>query len=173
MINIKPILMNHYERYPLMQIEDFIKLIYQNTFGPIHFTGNPNLKQIESYLVEELQFFIPYLDTPQVEDIGDGYQRISLSMILNKEITIEELALQFLKSMEASRILDNTTLSLFNDRIIQLMNLIEDHQIKLDLDQSKAFIQEYLSQGIRAISHSKTYRTHYHPHYRVIKRNPL
>lgn len=51
---LKDVLLKHYQRYPEMKIEDYVKLIYQQTFGPAHFSKKADYVHTLSYLIKEL-----------------------------------------------------------------------------------------------------------------------
>ena len=89
---IEDILLEHYQKYPQMELNDFIKLIYQNSFGPRHM-HNPSKEDVLKYLDEEIK--VVTNETEIIEDIGNGYVRVYLS----KETNIEKMSNDFLNSM--------------------------------------------------------------------------
>lgn len=54
-MELQEILNWHLARYPLLQAEDIIKLIYQTVFGPGHLFINSNEKEIEEGLRREFE----------------------------------------------------------------------------------------------------------------------
>jgi len=169
MESLSRILIEHNKRYPGMQVEDFIKLIHQSTFGPAHFAKNPNKKQLIKYLRKEMEAFDFYPQTPTVESIGNGYVRVSLLAVLKKEMKESEMIDAFYMSMKHSPKPDNALKLLFVEKLSILLGLIRDRQIKLDYVLSKAYVETYLKQGMLPMHHSDYYRSHFHPHYRVIE----
>ncbi len=167
------ILLIHYQMYPLMQIEDFIKLIYQMIFGPKHFSSNPTIEQIKSYLKLEIEQMSTTDDKQIIEDIGNYYVRLHLAKsYLDSEI-IEQITNVFFQSMNED--IDDQT-KLENDFINCLyicMNLIKSQKIEINYTTAKLWVETYIAKGIRPISHSLTYKKMYHPHYRVIHRSKI
>ncbi len=163
------VLSDHFRRYPLMQMEDFIKLTYQSVFGPRHLHAVPDETAIKEYLLAELQEALPpSLELPLVEDIGGGYRRVSLDAVRRGKISIDNLTSAFLQSMTASAVFDERSVCRFKNRIEALLNLIRDGVIPLPFAASRAFVDQFMEQGIRPIHHSGTYRQNYDPQYRVV-----
>ena len=159
---IEEILLIHYNRYPQMEITDFIKLIYQNSFGPRHM-HNPTKEDVIRYLNKEMELITNEKEI--IEDIGNGYVRVYLS----KETDIENLSNNFLNSMNEDTYTE-TNIRIFYRKINVLIKLIKKGSIKLPKKESINYIKEYLSNGINPVRHSKTYNEFYKPHYRVIKK---
>lgn len=162
---IKPIILAHYQKYPKMTIEDFVKLIYQNTFGPYHLY-NPDKQKIITYLKQELlQVSSP---NKQIEDIGNNYVRI----YLNTQTDIECLANSFYQSTLVNTF-NQENIHLFFLKINILIKLIKKKKIKLPKKASIIFLNQYLANGITPVHHSKIYNQTYSPHYRVVNKNIL
>ncbi len=163
------VLTDHHRRYPLMQIEDFVKLTYQNVFGPRHLHAVPDEAAIRDYLTAELNEELPGAAmTPLFEDIGGGYLRVSLDAIRQGEISLDELVRVFFASMKASATMDDESVTRFKDQLESLLDLIRDGILPLSFPACRTFVDRYLDQGIRPIHHSLIYRQHYRPQYRVV-----
>ena len=160
--SVEDILLEHYQKYPQMELNDFIKLIYQNSFGPRHM-HNPSKKDVLKYLDEEIK--VVTNETEIIEDIGNGYVRVYLS----KETNMEKISNNFFNSM-AEDTYTETNIRIFYRKINVLTKLIKKGSIKLPKKESINYIKEYLSNGINPVRHSKTYNEFYKPHYRVIKK---
>ena len=159
---IEEILLIHYNRYPQMEITDFIKLIYQNSFGPRHM-HNPSKEDVLKYLDEEIK--VVTNETEIIEDIGNGYVRVYLS----KETNIEKLSNDFLNSMIEDTYTE-TNIRVFYRKLNILIKLIKKGSIKLPKKESINLVNEYLSNGINPVRHTKIYNELYKPHYRVIRK---
>ncbi|QWC00312.1 hypothetical protein KHQ88_01730 [Mycoplasmatota bacterium] len=167
------VLLDHFNRYPKMQIEDFVKLIYQNSFGPKHMDSNPSLKTVEDYIHEELKSFTNYSGTHQVESIGNDYYRVSLSVIKSQLMTIQDLAKAFYQSMIESPIADDDSINTFTSQLKVLCDIISKDKIGFEKKNCEQWIEEYLDYGIRSIRHSEEYRENYFPHYRIVHKSVL
>ena len=159
---IEDILLEHYQKYPQMELNDFIKLIYQNSFGPRHM-HNPSKEDVLKYLDEEIK--VVTNETEIIEDIGNGYVRVYLS----KETNIEKLSNDFLNSMIEDTYTE-TNIRVFYRKLNILTKLIKKGSIKLPKKESINLVNEYLSNGINPVRHTKIYNELYKPHYRVIRK---
>lgn len=160
--SIEDILLIHYKRYPQMELNDFIKLIYQNSFGPRHM-HNPTNEDVIRYLNKEMELITN--ENEIIEDIGNGYVRVYLS----KETNMEKLSNNFLNSM-AEDTYTETNIRIFYRKINVLIKLIKKGSIKLPKKESINLVNEYLSNGINPVRHTKIYNELYKPHYRVIRK---
>lgn len=167
-MDLKTLLLRHRDRYPKMEIEDYVKLLYQQTFGPRHLYGQPDMTTIDSYLNEELKKAIYYHQTPMKETIGAGYCRVSLNAVNQGDIQDKQLVRLFFISMQTSPPFNADNQQAFKEKLEVLLTLIEKQTILLDYQNSRSFIEQYLEAGIKPLHHSMAFKTHYHPHYRVI-----
>lgn len=164
------ILLSHYQRYPLMEVEDYIKLIYQSSLGPYHFQGNPNYENVSLRIKTELSQVKSSYDL--IEDIGNDYVRVHLGVIKNNRISIDEVIEAFINSMNDFFNIDSATIN-FMLGINYLKIFIVGVQEEIKANESIFKIDEYLKSGIRPIHHSQTFRDNYYPHYRVIAKKHL
>lgn len=161
------------KQYPKIQIQDIIKRLYQNSFGPQHMTSNANIQGIMAYIEHELGMYQACDLTEHFEYIGNGYYRVSLGVIENGIMDIHDMAQAFYQSMVHSPIMDDQSIRVFNDQLILCLKLIKKKILPFDFDNAKSFIERYLDSGIRPIHHSQIYRETYHPHYRLIHQSYL
>ena len=93
--SVEDILLEHYKRYPQMELNDFIKLIYQNSFGPRHM-HNPTKEDVIRYLNKEMELITN--ENEIIEDIGNGYVRVYLS----KKTNMEKISNNFLFTISST-----------------------------------------------------------------------
>ena len=88
MNEVRELIKFNVERYPLMEINDVIKLLYQRSFGCGHIIKNK--EKAKSFLLEEFNETISDDSIPLVEEIGNGFIRVNLArykaMGLNPEL---------------------------------------------------------------------------------------
>lgn len=173
MDNYQEILLHHYQLYPLMQIDDFVKLTYQMVYGPRHFSGHPTLKKIEQFLRIEILELGNFDNEDIIEDIGNDFVRVYLDksfLLLGK---LENIASMFYQSMNLEHEHPKVLETKFINSLSILKKLVEDRTIHLDNTYCSCWIKRYIEVGIRPISHSAIYRKTYNPHYRVIHQSML
>ena len=156
-LKIKDILINHYHKYPLMQLDDFFKLIYQNNFGPNHL----NLEKVKSYLDDEIDHINK--ENEEIEDIGNGYVRLYLSSFSNSSLISKYL-------IQSKIEVNDHIYPLFYRKLAILNKLINKRIIKLKKKESSKRIKEYIFSLDYEVHHSDIYKLNYDPHYRIIKK---
>lgn len=149
----------HLKKYPLMQIEDKIKLIMQSILGPSHLINDK--EKVRTRIINEYNE-IKDLDYQYdlVEPISDKYVRIYLKPYYERFHSFDELIDVFFKSC---------------DNINDLYYLEKELLILKETEclENKIAIDGYFYSGDILISHSKVYKENYHPHYLVINKKYL
>ncbi len=163
----------HQKRYPLMQIQDYIKLLHQAIYGPRHALSQPDRNRLLSYLNEEIESSQRFYDAQHFIEIGNGYYRISIECVNQGVMTANEFSEVFFKSMMSSPVISEHLHHQMDKRLNELLELIHQGMIHLDPIHAKEFIEWYQKQGYPAIHHSDAYRKNYHPHYRVVHQQDI
>lgn len=137
----------HKNKYPLMEKQDIIKLVFQSTLGPNHFGANLSKEKINDYLNNELNSSYINKDENLYEWISSKYVRINLFKFQEYNIDLNNLLDMFFNSVNTSS---------YNKEIL------EENLLKyLSVEDLKDY-------NFQAVSHSETYRNNYIPHYRVV-----
>lgn len=158
---IYSLLKEHYKKYPLMQIQDLVKLLYQMEFGPGHMIEweEKSLANLISEWNEVNKERSDSVSCIQTEEIGNGLVRVFLT-------SIEESMLPVLNKV-------------FVDTANHFKGNIEDFQKNLQIlrefcegyysdEERNTYLEDYRKEGYPAKGHSPTYRKTYAPSYRVI-----
>lgn len=149
-------LKGHLEKYPLMQIEDILKLHLQGILGPAHLVNDYDkaYQRInnEYQSIKDLDY-----QYELIEEISDEYVRIYLKPYFELKNDFKKLVEAFILSSK-----EKQDIPLFIKEVKSLMN-----------EENKGFLTSYLESKNYLISHSEIYRSHYHPHYLVIHKKYL
>ncbi len=161
MEDLKRILKENYKKYPLSQIRDLIKLIYQNEFAGGHMIKDENeslerLKREYGSLKADPSFEVG-------QYIGNKLYRVNLQAIKDRDLG--KLNQAFVKTANENK----GTIEAFEKKIDILRKLIAEGKLGLDADDFEVFIKELKSRNYPPISHSDIYRKAYGPAYRVIR----
>ena len=167
LLDMTSIFIEHYNRYPKMMIQDYLKVLYQSCFGPHHLQGNPSYDIAQTILEKELDN-ISIITNRYIEDIGNGYVRIYLDAILTNQISKEDLLKRFVSSMIETLDLKKNIIC-FHEGLKQLIDLCSNGTLPFSKTECEKRIQEYINNGIHPIHHSTEYNNLYHPHYRVVR----
>lgn len=164
MDTLRQILLDHAERYPLMEPTDAVKLIYQNEFGGGHLIRDE--ESCLNYLRREYKSVRQSLDAPLAEDIGNGMFRIHLNALDHSGYPVEQLGADFLQSAKIHR----GSLDSFLRKLEILEQLTREGRMPFSAEELEAYLASYRLAGYPMVSHSETYRKAYSPAYRIIFR---
>jgi len=160
MEELRAILSEHVKKYPQMEVQDAVKLIYQNEFGPGHLLAD--LNRAKSYLKQEAQE-TRFDGEDEEVFIGNGLVRLNVCGL--NETEMDELVLKMEKTAKEHK----GSLDLFIQKIDVLIQMKKEGYFLFSMDQLMRYLEEYSRQGYPMVSHSDSYRRKYKPHYRVIK----
>lgn len=164
MDNLKQILLEHTQRYPLMEPTDAVKLIYQNEFG-----GGHLIRDVEScmnYLQQEYDATPQSESMPLYDDIGNGLVRIHLSALDAHGYTLAQLGDAFIRSAATHTGMSDSFLA----KLDILQQLTRDSLMPFGLAELEDYLSTYAAAGYPMVSHSTVYRQHYRPAYRIVKK---
>lgn len=158
---MEEILLKHFERYPQMQMEDAVKLLFQSEFGGGHMIANPG-KSL-AWIRQEWELQCGQTAGGPVEEIGDGICRIYLSA-LDQGLALETLNQMFVRTAD----LKMGKCDRFEKKLGILLECCEQGKLPFDPNVLMEYLSAYQAQGYPPVSHSSTYREQYHPAYRVV-----
>lgn len=96
---MRQLLLDHLKKYPLMQLQDCIKLLYQSRFGCGHFLPDP--AQVMMRLQNEYRDCI-FSEGPLFESLGSDYCRLYLSALDTSKLSLENAWKLFLLTLPNS-----------------------------------------------------------------------
>lgn len=150
------VIAEHQAGYPLMDIQDCVKLAYQSEFGPRHLAEKEKLYQGIQAEMDQI-FGQDGTEPYKTEGIGNGLSRLSLEGLTYPDSDAQLIADLMILTMDSHR---------------GTMEGLEDKLKELEArfgPEGKTWLDSYRAEGCPAVSHSETYRDAYGPHYRVIK----
>lgn len=163
MDKLKQTVLEHIKKYPEMELQDILKMLFQNEFGPKHLAEN----EIECFksLSTEINS-IDYNENEELfEDIGCDALRLNLKAIpigtdlnyINKVIV--NSASEFCGT---------------NEKLVVKFGLLvvmaENQEIPFDIERVRKETNAFAKNGFKPISHSEVYKENYSPSYRVISK---
>ncbi len=165
---IEQVIIQQQNKYPLMEIQDLLKLIYQQEYAGGHMIIDEQnalkilrrelltLKENDSLEKEEV-----------IEEIGNGLCRLNLKPLKGCGIEAETI----------NQIFVNTSISVCGTRkgllkrLFYLEGLYEQGKLPYDQKEWRAKIKDYKSNQCPLLRHSERYRETYEPAYRVVKKS--
>lgn len=160
----KELWIKYFERYPLSQIQDFIKYLYQSVLGSAHLIVDENANY--QRLLDEYNSIDHDKTHILYEEISDVLVRVHLEA-LNKE-ELKDIHRLFMLSAEVSS---------SKEELLKVFSKVEEGIVEgwipFDINDWKKEIDEYINKGCPVVSHSEIFRKQYHPHYRLMKKEYL
>lgn len=147
------ILQAHSARYPLMEPQDYGKLVFQSEFGPEHLVSD--VDSVLRYLKQEWSELPGDCPAIPPEPIGNGLCRFHLSACSEEQLP--RLAEVFCRSAQEHK----GTREGLEERLALVR--------KRNVPGMEEWLTRYEAAGYPPVRHSQTFRDHYAPHYRVIK----
>ena len=147
------ILRAHTERYPMMEPQDYGKLVFQSEFGPEHLVSD--VDSVLRYLKQEWSELTAGCPVIPPEPIGNGLCRFHLSACTEEQLP--RLAEVFCRSAREHK----GTREGLEGRIALVR--------ALNIPGMEQWLEQYRAAGYPPVRHSQSFRDHYAPHYRVIK----
>ncbi|HHW30816.1 MAG TPA: hypothetical protein GXX20_03950 [Clostridiaceae bacterium] len=178
-MTIKALLLKHYHLYPRMQIQDVVKLIYQNEFAGGHMIENEedSLRKLQNewHTIEtSIGAYIELLEQNSTdkktscdffEDIGNNLYRLSLIALKYSDISLETINRFFVNTSNSIQ----GSIQSFEKKLDVLRQCCSDGLLPYSLEELENYLYSYKEKGYPPVSHSETYRASYFPAYRIVK----
>ena len=161
------ILSNHINKYPKMEVQDVIKLLYQNEFGGGHLISDSN--KSFTYLTYEYENIKKDFSLPLYEDIGNNLVRLNLKAIDITKISLIEINDIFVSSSNKVK----GSMNSFLNKIELVKQLTINNFFNFSYEELNEYLNQYKKNNYPIVSHSKTYKDNYDPSYRVILKDYL
>jgi hypothetical protein len=165
-IRFRQIVVDHFIRYPLMQVEDLYKLIYQASLGSEHaFLDEDSARVWLDKEVAELNGIIREQEVEELSPDGD-IVRVNMRPYILSGGDIDQLFEAFVKSSKEFR----------GDvrKLVQYAEWVKLMALSKEIDLTQLDIAEYIEDkrrlGYPTVHHSSIYKEAYHPAYRVVAR---
>ena len=161
------ILKYHINKYPKMEVQDVIKLLYQNEFGGGHLISDSN-KSL-TYLNYEYENIKKDFSLPLYEDIGNNLIRLNLKAIDTTKISLMEINDIFVSSSNKVK----GSMNSFLNKIELVKQLTINNFFIFTYEELDEYLNKYKKNNYPIVSHSKTYKDNYDPAYRVVIKDYL
>ncbi|MGI6509503.1 MAG: hypothetical protein ACOX1L_02815 [Erysipelotrichaceae bacterium] len=159
-LETKKILINEYQKYPKLQIQDILKFLFQSSFGCNHMLSS--LEFVTDCIIKEADSLKQY-NNVLVEQLDGYYSRVNLSY-LEKGLSAETLGKLFYVSAKK----EENGLDSLTDKLKATDELIKDGLLPFSIEDFKAMVNTWSKQDYPAIHHSDIFINEYMPAYRVI-----
>ena len=156
---MREVLNFHLKKYPKMQLQDMVKLIYQSEFGGGHMIADQaeSLERIKKEYAGG-----GWENDSLVDPAGLGMCRISLK-VLSQGLSADTLNSMFVHSAEEI----HGSVKGLEQGLVLLNDMCRRRELPFSLEELQSYCEAYREKGYPAVSHSQAYREAYHPSYRI------
>jgi hypothetical protein len=167
--NLEEILISHYKKYPGMQVQDAVKLVYQNEFAGGHFIEDEGRsleilrEEMSSVANHEAGGGMGY-GFSLFEEIGNGLCRLYLEGLKDCTVDIGTVNKFFIYTANSNA----GSIRSFEDKLDVLRKCCEEGSLPFPQSELEEYLQAYKRYGYPSVSHSGKYRETYFPAYRVV-----
>ena len=155
-MNTKEYILNQFQTYPQLELDDLMKFLYQSSFGCEHLVSN--LDTVKKQIQQELNTQADACNS--IEYIDGDYIRLHL----NYGLSANTLSTLFVLSCQQEK----NGIKLLEDKLQILIDMISSEELPFSLKKAKLTLLKWKEEGYPAIHHSNTFNQLYHPSYRLI-----
>lgn len=148
-------------RHPSMQPQDVIKMCYQAAHGAEHLLSDSD--RAWSYLRKEYDE-VAVTNDVLYEQISDKVCRVNLAVWKSKDLPPEWLFRMFTASCKV----EENANEQFAKYLQQAEKILNSGDAGFAMSEWDKYLCEYKKNGMPAVHHSKEYREHEHPAYRIV-----
>jgi hypothetical protein len=156
------------QKYPEATLQDIYKGSFQDVFGPAHILTNR--EAVMNYIQSEMES----AEAWEAHDyIPCGWQgnflQVNLKVIADGRVPMDDFVDAFMASANG---IDTTLTSSFIEdwHLIQQAVRLTDPQLE-GFKEDSTLLSHLLKEGKYVVHHSRKFNAHYHPHYRIIRRD--
>jgi len=166
-MDLRSVLVMHTGLYPKMQIQDMVKLVFQNEFGGDHLVGSEQ-ESLRVLLSEHEHIKQAGRRGPEgylFIDIGNGLCRLDLSVLDDSGISPSTVNRFFVSTSGEVK----GSVPGFEEKLDILRDCCSAGEVRFAREELEAFLDSYRAMGYPMVSHSDIYRAEYFPAYRIVK----
>ena len=156
------------QKYPEATLQDIYKGSFQDVFGPAHILTNR--EAVINYIQQEI-------DRAEAWEAHDytpcgwrgNFLQVNLKVIADGRVPMDDFVDAFMASANG---IDTTLTSSFIEdwHLIQQAMRLTDPQLE-GFKEDSTLLSHLLKEGKYVVHHSRKFNAHYHPHYRIIRRD--
>lgn len=156
----RELLIQHCKRYPHLKSADIFKFLYQSAFGCEHMVRSS--EYAAEYIQKEydsMSFTVPNM----IDELDGDYSRLSLSYLSNglSATTLGKLFCLSAKSEDGAQ-------EALKEKLAVAATLVSDGIIAIPPIEFFTELKKWELKGYPSLHHSDTFKSEYHPAYRVI-----
>lgn len=159
---------NYLQRYPEATLLDIYKGSFQDVFGPAHILTNR--EAVERYIHHEIKSAEKFEEADYIPCGWQGnFLQVNLKVIADGRVPISDFIDAFMASAKG---IDTTLTPTFVEDWKLIQEAVRTVAPTLEgFSEDSTLLANLLSEGKYVVHHSRKFNQHYHPHYRIIRRD--
>jgi hypothetical protein len=158
----------YFEKYPEATLQDIYKGSFQDIFGPAHILTDRQavIRYIESELKASTSF-----EEDDYQPCGwqGNFYQVNLKVIADGRVPMDVFVDAFMASANG---IDTTLTPAFVKDWQELQQAVRTVRPQLEgYREDSTLLAHLLKEGKYVVHHSRKFNEHYHPHYRIIRRD--
>ena len=158
----------YFEKYPEATLQDIYKGSFQDVFGPAHILTDRQavIRYIESELKASTSF-----EEDDYQPCGwqGNFYQVNLKVIADGRVPMDVFVDAFMASANG---IDTTLTPAFVKDWQELQQAVRTVRPQLEgYREDSTLLAHLLKEGKYVVHHSQKFNEHYHPHYRIIRRD--
>ena len=156
------------QKYPEATLQDIYKGSFQDVFGPAHILTNR--EAVMNYIQSEMESAEAWEEHDYIPCGWQGnFLQVNLKVIADGRVPMDDFVDAFMASANG---IDTTLTSSFIEdwHLIQQAMRLTDPQLE-GFKEDSTLLSHLLKEGKYVVHHSRKFNAHYHPHYRIIRRD--
>lgn len=159
---------NYFQKYPEATLQDIYKGSFQDVFGPAHILTDRDA--VKKYIQYEMNQVESYENEDYVPCGWQGnFYQVNLKVIADGRVPMDTFVEAFMASAQG---IDTTLTPKFIDnwQLVQqsVRKIVPDLE---GFEKDSTLLAQLLKEGKYVVHHSEKFNTHYHPHYRIIRKD--
>lgn len=160
--------LGYFEKYPEATLQDIYKGSFQDVFGPAHILTDRQavIRYIESELKASTSF-----EEDDYQPCGwqGNFYQVNLKVIADGRVPMDVFVDAFMASANG---IDTTLTPAFVKDWQELQQAVRTLRPQLEgYCEDSTLLAHLLKEGKYVVHHSRKFNEHYHPHYRIIRRD--
>ena len=158
----------YFQKYPEATLQDIYKGSFQDVFGPAHILTDRDA--VKKYIQYEMSQVESYENEDYVPCGWQGnFYQVNLKVIADGRVPMDTFVEAFMASAQG---IDTTLTPKFIEDWQGMQESVRKVVPDLEgFEKDSTLLAQLLKEGKYVVHHSEKFNTHYHPHYRIIRKD--
>jgi hypothetical protein len=158
----------YFEKYPESTLQDIYKGSFQDVFGPAHILTDR--EAVTKYIKYEMETAEAWEEADYTPCGWQGnFLQVNLKVIADGRVPMDDFVDAFMASANG---IDTTLTQSFIEDWYLIQQAVRAVKPSLEgFEKDSTLLSNLLKEGKYVVHHSRKFNAHYHPHYRIIRKD--